>query len=59
MPVTRTACVAVPPPASRTTEPIPAFNSLAVVGASTISSGRAGIRPAVSTTACRSPATGA
>ena len=59
MPVTRTGLAAVPPPVSRTTEPVPACSSWAVVGASTISSGRAGIRPDVSTTAGRLPPTGA
>ena len=39
MPVTVTACGTVPP-VSRTTEPVTACRSLAVVGASTISSGR-------------------
>ena len=46
-------------PASRTTEPVAACMSLAVVGASTISSGADGIRPPVSTTGTRLPATGA
>src|SRR6185437_9125066 len=44
-------------PASRTTEPVAACNSLAVVGASTISSAAAGIRPPVSTTGTRLPPT--
>jgi hypothetical protein len=59
MPVTRTAFETRVPPVSRTTEPVFACSSCAVVGASTISSGPAGIRPAVSTTAGRLPLTGA
>ena len=39
MPVTRTARLAVPPPVSRTVEPVRACSSRAVVGARTISSG--------------------
>ncbi|MGI8446398.1 MAG: hypothetical protein ACR2MP_04255 [Streptosporangiaceae bacterium] len=57
--MTRRAFVAGVPPVSRTTEPVPACISCAVVGGSTISSGLAGIRPAVSTTAGRLPPTGA
>ena len=45
-------------PVSRTTEPVAACKSLAVVGASTISSGADGMRPPVSTTGTRLPATG-
>ena len=46
-------------PASRTTEPVAACMSRAVVGASTISSGADGIRPPVSTVRTLVPATGA
>ncbi len=59
MPVTRTAFLVGVPPVRWTTEPVVACISCAVVGASTISSGLAGIRPDVSTTAGRLPPTGA
>ena len=58
MPVTVSARGAAAP-ASRTTEPVAACRSLAVVGASTISSGADGMRPPVSTTGTGLPATGA
>ena len=57
MPVTVMARGTVPP-VSRTTEPVAACSSVAVVGASTISSGAAGMRPPVSTTGTGLPATG-
>ena len=47
------------PPSSRIAEPTPACSSRAVVGASAISPGLAGIRPAVSTMGTRLPSTGA
>ena len=48
----------VVPPASRTAVPVTACRSLAVAGASTISSGAPGIRPPVSTTGICLPPTG-
>ena len=58
MPVTLTARGVVAPPVSRIVEPVTARSSRAVVGASAISFGVAGMRPAVRTTGSRLPATG-
>ena len=58
MPVTVYRCVPWPPDTG-ITEPTLACSSCALVGASTICPAPAGIRPAVSTTGIRFPATGA